>query len=65
MTKIKRVRVTAFLPQLPSAYADQMAEGTGGTLGVAIKRAIDSLLKNPQVKNRRLQAIKLTIAVID
>jgi hypothetical protein len=65
MANVKRVRVTAFLPQLPSAHADQVAEGSGGTLGVAIKRAIDSLLKNPQVKSRRLQAIKLTITVLE
>jgi len=46
--------VKAFLPQLPAAHADQQSEGNGGTLGVAIKKAIDALLKNPQVKNRRI-----------
>jgi hypothetical protein len=65
MANIKRVRITAFLPQLSSARADQQSEGTGGALGVAIKRAIDALLKNPHVKGKRLQVIKLTIAVLE
>jgi len=65
MARVKRVRVNAFLPQLPSAHADQVAEGSGGTLGVATKRAIDVLLKNPQVKNRRIQAMRLMITVLE
>ena len=65
MLTVKKVRVHAFLPKLASAHADQQAEGSGGTLGVAIKRAMDSLLKNPHVKGKRLQTIKLTIAVLE
>jgi len=65
MAKIKRVRVAAFIPQLPSAHADQQSEGSGGTLGVATKRAIDVLLKNPQVQNRRIESMRLTITVLE
>jgi hypothetical protein len=65
MAKQKKVVVQAFLPQLSSAHADQQSEGSGTSLAVAIKRAVDSLLKNPRVKGRRLQVIKLSIAVVE
>jgi hypothetical protein len=65
MAKLKKVTVQAFLPQLPAAHAYQQSEGSGSSLSVAIGRAVDELLAKPQVKGRRLQAMKLTVAVIE
>jgi hypothetical protein len=65
MAKMKKVTVQAYIPQLPAGHAFQDVRGSGGSLGVAIKRAVDDLLKLPQVKGRRLSSMKLTVAVIE
>jgi hypothetical protein len=61
----KKVTIQAFMPDLVSAHAHQDAEGCGSSLAVAIGRAVDELLAKPHVKGRRLQALKLTVAVIE
>jgi hypothetical protein len=65
MAKVKKVNISAFIPELASAHAYQDVRGSGGSLGVAIKRAVDDLLKLPQVKGRRLSSMKLTVAVVE
>lgn len=42
-----------------------MSVGSGSSLAVAIGRAVDELLAKPMVKGRMLQALKLTISVLD
>jgi hypothetical protein len=64
MAKMKKVVVRAFLPQLPSAHVDQESRGSGSSLAVAIKRAVDNLFEKPMVKGRRIHSMKLTIAVV-
>jgi hypothetical protein len=65
MAKMKKVTIQAFLPQLPAAHAYQESRGSGGSLAVAIKRAVDELMEKEIVKGRRLQALKLTVAVVE
>jgi hypothetical protein len=65
MATMKKVMVQAFLPQLPAAHAYQESRGSGGSLAVAIKRAVDELLGKEIVKGRRLTSMKLTIAVVE
>lgn len=65
MAKIKKVKVEAFLPELAAGHAFQESRGDGTSLAVAIKRAVDELLKLPHVKGRRLTSLKLTVAVIE
>ena len=62
---MKKVRIEAFLPQLPAAHAYQDSEGSGSKLSVAISRAVDELLAKPAVKGRRLHTLKLTVAVVE
>jgi hypothetical protein len=64
MAKLKRVTVSAFLPELPAGHAYQECHGSGSSLSVAIGRSVDELLKLPLVKGRRLTSLKLTVAVI-
>jgi hypothetical protein len=65
MAKMKKVTISAFIPQLPAGHAYQAAHGSGGSLGVAIKRAVDDLLKLPCIKSRRLSSMRITVAVIE
>jgi hypothetical protein len=65
MATMKKVTIQAFLPQLPAAHAYQESRGSGGSLAVAIKRAVDDLFEKPMVKNRRIHTLKLTVAVVE
>jgi hypothetical protein len=65
MATIKRVRVTAFLQELPAGHAYQDCQGSGSSLSVAIHRAVAQLLKLPLVKGRRLTSLKLTVTVLE
>jgi hypothetical protein len=65
MAKMKKVTVQAFLPQVASAHAHQESRGSGSSLAVAIKRAVDDLFEKPIMKNRRHQVLKLTVAVVE
>jgi hypothetical protein len=65
MKRMKKVRVQAFIPQLASAHAYQDSEGTGGTLAVALKRAVDQLFENPQLKAKRIHSLKLVVGVVE
>jgi hypothetical protein len=60
---MKKVVLTAFLPQLPAGHAYQETEGSGSSLAVAISRAVHELLARPHVKGRRLDSMKLAIVV--
>lgn len=62
---MKKVRVQAFIPQLASGHAYQDSEGTGGTLAVALKRAVDQLFENPQLKAKRIHSLKLVVGVVE
>jgi hypothetical protein len=64
MANVKKVNSSAFIPELASAHAYQDVRGSGGSLGVAIKWAVDELLKLSQVKGRRLNSMKLTVGVV-
>jgi hypothetical protein len=54
----KKVTVSGFFPELPAGHAYQESRGSGGSLAVAIKRAVDGLMEKEIVKGRRLQALK-------
>jgi hypothetical protein len=45
---MKSYRVTATFPELPAAHAVQEARGEGSSLSVGIKRALDSILREPR-----------------
>ena len=62
---MKKVTIQAFLPQLPAAHAYQESRGCGGSLAVAIKRAVDELLEKEIVKGKRLHSMKLVVAVVE
>ena len=59
----KRVLVSACFTGLPAAHAWQQAAGEGSTLAIAIKRAVDALLRLPHLRGRRLREVRLSIAV--
>lgn len=52
---LKRVRVTASLPDLSAAHHHQEATGEGSSLKVAIGRAVDTILEGEHVKGRQLK----------
>ncbi|MEK6285643.1 MAG: hypothetical protein AABO57_07875 [Acidobacteriota bacterium] len=58
---MKSWRVTATFPELPAAHAVQEARGEGSSLSVAIKRALDAILREPHVKGRRILTVKLFV----
>lgn len=58
---MKRYRVTATFPELPAAHAVQEARGEGSSLSVGIKRALDTILREPHVKGRHISTIKLFV----
>lgn len=60
---MKRVALSAFVPELPAGHAWQESRGEGSNLTVAIKRAVEALMSQPKVKGRRLHSLKLTIVV--
>lgn len=62
---MKKVTIQAFLPQLPAAHAYQESRGSGGSLAVAIKRAVDELMAKEIVKGKRLHSMKLVVAVVE
>jgi hypothetical protein len=65
MATMKKVTIQAFLPQLPAAHAYQESRGSGGSLAVAIKRAVDELMAKEIVKGKRLHSMKLVVAVVE
>jgi hypothetical protein len=65
MAKMKKITISAFIPELASAHAYQDVRGSGGSLGVAIKSSVNDLLKHPHVKGRKLTSMKLTVAVVE
>lgn len=58
---MKSYRVTATFPELPAAHAVQEARGQASTLSVGIKRALDTILREPHVKGRRISTVKLLV----
>jgi hypothetical protein len=58
---MKSYRVTAIFLELPAAHAVQEARGEGSSLAVGIKRALDAILREPQVKGRRISTVKLFV----
>jgi hypothetical protein len=60
---MKSYRVTATFPELPAAHAVQEARGKGSSLGVGIKRALNTILREPHVKGRRILTVKLFVRV--
>jgi hypothetical protein len=65
IAKVKKVTIQAFLPDLASGFAYQDSRGSGGSVAVAVKRAIDDLFANPKVSGRRIHSMKLTVAVVE
>jgi hypothetical protein len=59
----KRVVISAFFPDVVSGHAWQEGRGEGSSLAVAIKRAVDYVLSQPQIKGRQLHSVKMTVAV--
>jgi hypothetical protein len=60
---MKTYRVTATFPELPAAHAVQEARGEGSSLSVGIKRALETILREPHVKARRISTVKLFVRV--
>jgi hypothetical protein len=60
---MKSYRVTATFPELPAAHAIQEARGEGSSLSVAIKRALDAILRDRHVKGHRISTIKISVTV--
>ena len=58
---MKSYRVTATFPELPAAHAVHKARGEGSSLSVGIKRALDAILRERQVKGRRICTVKLYV----
>jgi hypothetical protein len=52
-------RVTATVPELPAAHAVQEARGEGSSLSVGIKRALNTILREPHVKGHRFSTVKI------
>jgi hypothetical protein len=63
MAKQKKVTITGFFPELASSHAYQTARGSGGTMVVAVSRALRELCKLPHVKGHRVTTVTLTVVV--
>jgi hypothetical protein len=60
---MKTYRVTAIFPELPAAHAVHEARGKASTLSLGIKRALDTILRLPHVKGRRISNLKLAVHI--
>lgn len=60
---MKSYRVTATFPELPAAHAVQEARGEASSLSLGIKRALDTILREPHVKGRHISTIKFFVRV--
>lgn len=58
---MKSYRVTATFLELPAAHAVQEARGEGSSLSVAVKRALDAILRDRHVKGHRISTVKLYV----
>ena len=60
---MKSYRITATFPELPAAHAVREARGNGSSVSVAVKRALDTILRDPHIKGRRISTVKLFVRV--
>lgn len=65
MPKSKTAVIEAFFPEVGSGKANQMARAEGSRPLVAVKRALEEIMKRPGIKGKRISTIKLTISVFD
>lgn len=60
---MKTVKVVATFPGLLSQNNPILADAEATTLRAAISRAVDSVLKSPELKRKRVTDIELKITV--
>ena len=65
MKRIKEVNVNATFPTAIAKAACQSAIGKGSNISVAVKRALDQIMKRNGIKGTRVKAFKLTVSVLD
>ncbi len=59
----KRYTVLATFPSLPAARAQQAATAEAASLPTAVSRALQTILRRPAVKGRRIEALRLSVTV--
>lgn len=65
MPKSKTAVIEAFFPEVGSGKANQMARAEASRPVVAIRRALEEVMKRPGIKGKRVSTIKLTVSVFD
>lgn len=65
MKRIKEVSVNATFPTALAKAACQSAIGKGSNIPVAVKRALDHIMKRNGIKGTRVKAFKLTVSILE
>ena len=60
---MKTATINAHFPELVSHKCYATGKGKGSTLKVAIARAVQDLLRQPNVKGQRYTTIKMTVSI--
>lgn len=62
---VKAYNVLAFFPQIVAHKAYQSARATASSMPLAVKRALTEICKRPDVRGRRITAVKITVSVLE
>ena len=60
----KLILVDAFLPEVASVHANPQGRAEGSSIAVGLKRAVQSILRQPGIKRKRISTMKLTVSVL-
>lgn len=63
-TKRKLVLVDAFIPEVVAKNADQSARAEATSIPVALKRAVQDILKREGVRRKRITTLRLRVSVL-
>lgn len=62
---MKTYVINAFIPEIKAHHAHQSAITEATSIGAAVRRALDEIMKRAEVKGKRITTVKLTIAALD
>ena len=62
---LKRYHISLLLPDLPAAYAEQVATAEGSDLRIAVNKGLAEMLRRPQVSGRRIKSATIRIQCVD
>lgn len=62
--KHKLILVDAFLPEVPSIYANKRGKAEATSIATGVKRAVHDILRQPGIKGKHIKTMRLTVSVL-